>query len=77
MNLYEEISRNPHNVTPRNLIRLIVSYGFEYRRTRGDHEIYKRAGYRPFPVPIRQNPLSAHIVMNALRVIREIQELDQ
>ena len=37
MDLYEKIKRNKHNVTPRQLIELLESYGFEYKSTEGDH----------------------------------------
>jgi len=77
MDLYERIMRNKHNVTPKQLIELLESYGFKHRSTSGDHYLYKRAGYRPFPVPIRQNPLAIHIVQEALRMIEEIRELEQ
>ncbi|MEI7989592.1 MAG: type II toxin-antitoxin system HicA family toxin [Chloroflexota bacterium] len=72
--LYEKIKRNPKNVSPKLLIELLKSYDFVYRRTEGDHEIYKKPGYRSFPVPIRQNPLAIHIVKNALQIIAEIRE---
>lgn len=77
MDLYEWIKHNPHNVTPKQLIELLESYGFEYKLTKGDHAQYKRPGNRTFPVPICQNPLAIHIVKAALRTIREIQELNQ
>jgi predicted RNA binding protein YcfA (HicA-like mRNA interferase family) len=77
MDLYEKINRNPHNVTPKELIELLEVYGFEYRKTVGDHAQYKRPGYRPFPVPIRQSPLDIRIVKLAIRVIREIREIEQ
>jgi predicted RNA binding protein YcfA (HicA-like mRNA interferase family) len=77
MDLYEKINRNPHNVTPKQLIELLKSCGFELRNTVGDHVLYKRSGYRPIPVPIRQNPLAIHIVKEALKIIREIRELEQ
>lgn len=76
MDLYEKIKRSPRNVTPKQLIELLEYYGFEYKATEGDHAQYKRPGYRRFPVPIRQNPLAIHIVKEALKIIREIQELD-
>jgi predicted RNA binding protein YcfA (HicA-like mRNA interferase family) len=77
MDLYERIKRNPHNVTPKQLIELLVSYGFEYKNTEGDHAQYKRAGYGRFPVPVRQIPLAIHIVKAALRIVQEIRELEQ
>jgi predicted RNA binding protein YcfA (HicA-like mRNA interferase family) len=74
MDLYDKIKRNQNNVTPRQLINLLLRFGFQLKRTTGDHEIYKRAGYRSFPVPIRQNPLARHIVQAALALIAEIRE---
>lgn len=74
MDYYETIKRNPHNVAPKQLIKLLKSYGFEYKSTRGDHVLYKKAGYRPIPIPIRQNPMGIHIVKEVLRVISEILE---
>lgn len=77
MNLYDKIKQNPKNVPPKLLIELLESYGFEYKSTVGDHEQYKKPGYRRFPVPIRQNPIAIHIVKEALRIICEIQEQNQ
>ena len=74
MDLYEKIKRNPHNVTPKQLIELLETYKFVYKETVGDHAQYKRSGYRRFPVPIKQNPLAIHIVKNALQMIEEIRE---
>lgn len=77
MDLYDEIAGNKHNVSPQKLIKLLTSYGFKYRRTTGDHEIYKRNGYRPFTVPINQNPLAIHIIKEALSLIEEIRERER
>jgi predicted RNA binding protein YcfA (HicA-like mRNA interferase family) len=77
MDLYEKISRNPHNVSPKELIELLEGYGFEYKNTKGDHALYKRPGDRRFPVPISQKPLAIHIVKKALKIIRDIRELEQ
>lgn len=76
MDLYEKIKNNKKNVNPKDLIKLLVAFGFEYRRTKGDHEHYKRPGFRTFPVPICQNPLSILIVKEAIRLIEEIIESD-
>ena len=72
MEIYERIKRNKRNVRPKELIELLIFFGHRYRNTKGDHEIYKRVGGRPFPVPIRQNPISIDIVQEALRAIEEI-----
>jgi len=74
MEIYERIKRNKRNVRPKELVELLIAFGYEYRNTRGDHEIYKRAGCRRFPVPISQNPISIIIIQNALRAIEEIIE---
>ena len=75
--LYQKIRQNPGNVSPKQLIELLKSYGFIYRKTEGDHEIYKKPGFRPFPVPIKKNPVWIQIVKEALRVIAEIRELQE
>ena len=72
--LYEKIKRYPSNVSPKQLIELLKSYGFVYRKTQGDHEIYKRTGSRPFSIPIKGNPVWIQIVKNALQTIAEIRE---
>ncbi|GAP12846.1 predicted periplasmic or secreted lipoprotein [Longilinea arvoryzae] len=76
MDLYERIKRNPSNVTPKQLMELLEEYGFENKGQEGDHVQYKKPGYRRFPIPIKQNPLAIHIVKEALRIIREIRDLD-
>ena len=75
MDLYEQIKSNSSNTSPKQLIQMLEYYGFVYKRTRGDHDLYVRQGYRCFPVPIKQNPLAVHIVKNALRMIQEIRDL--
>lgn len=77
MDLYEWMKQNKRNVTPKQLIRLLESYGFVYRSSTGDHDFYKREGFRRFPVPVGQNPLAIHIVQAALRMIEEIRENDE
>jgi predicted RNA binding protein YcfA (HicA-like mRNA interferase family) len=77
MDMFAKIKRYPQNVTPKQLIELLENYGFEYKATEGDHALYKRPGYRRFPVPLKQNPLAIHIVKEALKIIQEIRELGQ
>lgn len=72
--LYERIRRYPRNISPKELIKLLTRYGFVLRRTTGDHFIYKKPGYRPFPIPINQKPLCVDVVKNALLMIDEMQE---
>lgn len=76
MDLYEQIKKNKKNVSSKDLAKLLVAFGFDYRGTRGDHEQYKKPGFRPFPVPINQNPVCIRIVQNAIRLIEEIIEND-
>lgn len=74
MDTYEKIKRNQKNVSPKDLIKLLESFGVIYRRSRGDHDMYKKPGFRTFPVPIRQDPLSIRIVKEALQLVEEIIE---
>ena len=74
VDLDERIRLAPRNVTPKELIALLTGYGFVFRRATGDHFIYKKPGYRPFPVPINQKPLCIDVVKNALFLIDEIKE---
>lgn len=75
--LYEKTKKNIKNVTPKELIELLVSCGFVYKRTKGDHEMYKKPGFRTFPVPVTQKPLNKNIVKNALRLVDEIRDLEE
>jgi predicted RNA binding protein YcfA (HicA-like mRNA interferase family) len=77
MDVYEKISRNLKNVTPKQLMELLEQYGFVNKGIEGDHAQFKRPGYRRFPIPVRQNPLAPHIVKEALRIIHEIRELEE
>lgn len=74
MDTYEKIKRNQKNVSPKDLIKLLESFGFIYRRSCGDHDMYKKPGFRTFPVPISQDPLSIRIVKEALQLVEEIFE---
>lgn len=76
MDLLDQIKRNKKNQSPKNIIKLLKAYGFEYRGTEGDHYNYKRKGFRPFPIPVSQNPLAIHIVQNAIRMIEQVIEID-
>ena len=77
MEIYEKIKKYPRNVTPKELIELLETYGYvprESKRSRGDHFYYRRPGYRTFPVPIGQNPIGIDIVKKALRNVELIIE---
>ncbi len=76
MGLHEEIKRNKKNQNPKNVIKLLESYGFIFKRSRGDHYYYKRKGFRVIPIPISQNPLAIHIVQEALNEVEIIIELE-
>ncbi|MCD4673115.1 MAG: type II toxin-antitoxin system HicA family toxin [Anaerolineaceae bacterium] len=75
--LYGKIKRNTKNTNPKELIKLLESYGFVYRRTTGGHDIYKRPGFRSFPVPTHVKRLAPFIIRNALHLIDEIRELEE
>jgi predicted RNA binding protein YcfA (HicA-like mRNA interferase family) len=74
MDLFDEIKRNPKNVSPKKIIQLLERFEFEHKRTTGDHKMYKLAGYRTIPIPIGQNPLACCIVKEILSIIEEILE---
>ncbi|MDO9580432.1 MAG: type II toxin-antitoxin system HicA family toxin [Bacteroidales bacterium] len=76
MDLIEQVKRNKKNQTPRSVIKLLETHGFRYCRSTGDHDFYKRKGFRPIPIPIRQNPLGIHIVQEVIRTIEEAIEID-
>ena len=70
----ERVRGNPKNVQAKDLQELLVDFGFELREVSGDHYVYKKDGYRPIPIPIRQNPVAYFIVKEILKVIETIED---
>jgi len=70
----ERVRSNPKNVKVKDLQDLLVDFGFELRGISGDHHVYKKAGYRPVPIPIGQNPVAYFIVKEILKLVEAMEE---
>jgi predicted RNA binding protein YcfA (HicA-like mRNA interferase family) len=73
--LLQKILNNPQDVRFEELDALLKHFGFECRRVRGDHFIYKRKGYRPLPIP-RKKPVRSIYVKQALDLIEDLIKLN-
>jgi hypothetical protein len=75
--LLAQFLKNPFEVRFEALDKLLKSYGFECRRASKDQEhwIYKRAGFRPLPIPRKQKVKSCY-VKQALTMLQELIEPD-
>ncbi len=75
--LLSRILNRPFEVRFEALDNLLKSYGFECRRVSGvgSHVIYKRAGFRPLPIPNKQLVKSC-FVKQALAMLQELIEPD-
>ena len=70
----ERVRSNPKNVEAKDLQDLLLDFGFELREVSDDHFVYKKAGYRPVPIPIRQRPIAYFIVKEILTLIKMIED---
>lgn len=70
----ERVRSSPRNASVKDLQKLIEGYGFTLREVSGDHYIYKKAGYRPVPIPYCQNPVALYIVKEILKIVDSIEE---
>lgn len=75
--LLPRILNHPFEVRLEALDKLLKSYGFECRRVSGalSHLVYKRAGFRPLPIPQQQLVKSCY-VKQALMLLQELVEPD-
>ena len=73
--LLEQVRNNSKNVDYKDLIKLLELYGFVLISVKGDHYHYQKAGYRTLTIPSK-NPLWLEIVKQVLRMIDEIDELE-
>lgn len=72
-----KIQQNPRNVPCEELISVLLSLGFECRGGKGSHECYKHPRLPEIKLTIpRQNPLKSVYVVQALRAIYTLEELD-
>jgi len=74
--LYQKIKQGPNKVSPEDLGKLLVEYGFEYRDGTNHWRIYFRNDLGingRVTIPYRR-PLKAYVVKQALKLIEEIQD---
>ena len=48
---WEEQRRKAGSLRSRDLRRLATQTGWEWKRTKGSHHVYLKAGYRSLPIP--------------------------
>jgi predicted RNA binding protein YcfA (HicA-like mRNA interferase family) len=66
--LLERIRANPHRVSFRDLATVLEWHGFELRRTRGSHHLFKR-GQNSITVVFRKPYVHPRAVKEALALI--------
>jgi predicted RNA binding protein YcfA (HicA-like mRNA interferase family) len=74
-----KLEQNSKNVRFEDLRRLLEDYGFELKRTKGSHHSFVGyVGQEKFTmvIPFRK-PLQEVYVKNALRILNEIEPLDE
>lgn len=71
--LLEKVRNNPRAVTYEELARVLEWHGFQLRRSRGSHHLFKR-GRRQITVVYRRPHVHPAAVKEALALIDEIEE---
>ncbi len=74
--LLEKVRSHKRNVSPKELIDLLREWGFMERKGKGDHVAFRheKLHTRTQVIPTRQNPVSATIVLQVIKLIQELQE---
>jgi predicted RNA binding protein YcfA (HicA-like mRNA interferase family) len=75
--LLAKARNHKRNVSPQEIVDLLIAWGFHERAGRGDHRIFNHSQLalpRPLTIPSRQNPLHIMIVTQVLSAIQELQE---
>jgi predicted RNA binding protein YcfA (HicA-like mRNA interferase family) len=69
--LLAKLRRNPKNIRPEELERVLLGLGFEKRQGSGSHVVYKRDEYR-LTVPYKKPFLKPIYIKLALEIIDEL-----
>jgi hypothetical protein len=68
--LLEKMRNNPHGIRPEEAVQLLHYYGFEFRKSGMNHEVYKR-GCLQVHVNTHRTYLHAKAVKDILAVLEE------
>lgn len=71
--LLTRMRNNPHGIRPEEAAQLLCSYGFKYRKSGKNHDVYTK-GSRSVIVNTHRPYLHARAVKDILEVIEEISE---
>jgi predicted RNA binding protein YcfA (HicA-like mRNA interferase family) len=71
-----KVQSHKRNVSPKEIIELLVAWGFYERKGRGDHRAYKHDSLPAtrLTIPFKQKPFLEDIVKQVLKAIQELQE---
>jgi len=75
--LFNRLKNNPSAGTFEDVDNLLRWCGFELRRVKGSHHIYKRPGYDLIVTVPRHKPLRTVYVRNAVALFEEFYESDK
>jgi len=71
--LYARVEATRKNCHFDDVARLLEAYGYEQRRQKGSHVVFKRPGRSPITVP-KARPVKEHYVDVVLGVIDELEK---
>jgi hypothetical protein len=71
--LLAKMRTNPHGIRPREAVQILHYYGFEFRKSGKNHEVYKR-GSRQVHVNTHRSYLHAKAVKEILVAIEDFLE---
>jgi len=74
--LLAKIRNNPKSVRFQELTKLLEWHGFELKRSKGSHHVYRRGRYM-LVVPWRRPHLHSYIVKDALKILDEIMDQEE
>jgi len=74
--LYRRLKNGPNNASFKDVDKLLRWCGFELRRIKGSHHIYKREGYDQLMVVPHHKPLKTVYVKKALALFERFFDFD-
>jgi len=70
--LLAKMRNNPRGIRPAEAASLLRYYGFEFRKSGKNHDVYCRAGCEPVIVNTHRNYLHVKAVKEILQAIEEV-----
>jgi len=74
--LLKRMRENPRHVKYDDLQKVLIDLGYTIRQGTGSHVVFKKKGFCPITIPVRQPFVKPYYVKLVLRIIDETEDLD-